>query len=204
MKMNLRMKKCWMKRGGPGWNWRHVCLHLRTLNAPQLPKDLSTSRSSLSKKRHQSFVFPLTGGKYHPVESQERWGGKRNKREQRTYCQMVRWQVSVTSRWMLGSGHCEQNVLCVWHAFKFPTLTTACPFTWGTKCLMFTKLLSRETTTTCSSDRALDCKDRLFSKPSSRSGNTLICLCCTDGKLLLGPDSRRDKHFLLRDREWIA
>lgn len=57
-----------------------------------------------------------------------------------------------------------------------PILATACPSTWETKCLMFTKLLSRETTTTCLSDRALDCRDRLCSKPNSHSGKTVTPL----------------------------
>lgn len=52
-------------------------------------------------------------------------------------------------------------------------LVAACPSTWGTKYLMFTKRLSRETTTTCSYDKAPDCRDRLCSKPNSHSGNVV-------------------------------
>lgn len=57
--------------------------------------------------------------------------------------------------------------------FKCLFLAAACPSTWGTKCSMFTKPLSRETTTTCSYDKALDCRDRLCLKPNSHSGNTV-------------------------------
>lgn len=65
--------------------------------------------------------------------------------------------------------------LCLawFEAFLF-FLAAACPSTWGMRCLMFTKLLSRETTTTCSSDRVLDCRDRLFSRPNSHSGNAVL------------------------------
>lgn len=45
------------------------------------------------------------------------------------------------------------------------------------RCLMFTKRLSRETTTTCSSDREQDCRDRLCSKPNSHSGNAVAKRC---------------------------
>ncbi len=76
--------------------------------------------------------------------------------------------------------------------FKCRFLAAACPSTWGTKCLMFTKLLSKETTTTCSSVRALDCRDRLCSKPNSHSGNIVTCHCCVGDRLLLRPESHSD------------
>lgn len=42
-------------------------------------------------------LFLVTGGKYNSVASQKGRGGKWNAREQRTYCQMVWWQVCVVS-----------------------------------------------------------------------------------------------------------
>lgn len=80
---------------------------------------------------------------------------------------------------ILGLLRCQQGVLCPFNAFKCPILVTACPSIWGMKCLTFTKLLSRETTTTCLSDRVPDCKDRLSSKPNSHSGNAVTCRCCS-------------------------
>lgn len=55
--------------------------------------------------------------------------------------------------------------------FWFTFLLLACPSIWGMKCLTFTKHLCKETTTTCSYDRVLACRDKLSSKPNSPSGN---------------------------------
>lgn len=68
--------------------------------------------------------------------------------------------------------HCKQDKVVVVFFFK-RTFFSACPSTWGMKCLTFTKHLCRETTTTCSYDRVLVCRDKLSSKPNSHSGNTV-------------------------------
>lgn len=111
------------------------------------------------------------------VENTIRWRVKRDEEGNETResnARIVKWSDGRCVPRQ--SGRCvvcwrlrEHDVLCV--LFTFPVLSAACPSTWGTKCLMFTKLPSRETTTTCSSDRVPDCRDRLCSKPSSRSGN---------------------------------
>lgn len=114
---------------------------------------------------------------------------------------MVWWQVCVMSSWVLRLLHSDtRDVLCTFYAFKCLFLAAACPSTWETRCLMFTKLLCRETTTTCSSDRALDCRDRLYSKPNSHSGNTITCHCCVVDGLLLRPESHTD----LKQKLWVA
>lgn len=113
----------------------------------------------------------LTGGEYYSMASQERWGGKWNTRKQRPHRKMVRRQVRITV-----NTDAEVVTLCTFRSSKLAVLSTACPSTWETKCLMFTKLLSRETTTTCSSGRVPDYRDRLCSKPNSHSGNSHIPL----------------------------
>lgn len=187
MRMNLRMKKCWMKRDGLGSNWRYVAPLMcvcalsasKTLCLWCLSVHLEVTDFVMSRVTRVYSSSP-TGGEYNSVESKERRGGKWNTREQRTHCQMVWWQVCNMSSWMLGLLHCELDMLCtfpcIWNFFLF--LATACPSTWGMKCLTFTKLLSKETTTTCSSDRARGCRDRLCSKPNSHSGNKVTCHCC--------------------------
>lgn len=68
----------------------------------------------------------------------------------------------------------------IWHGLCFSVLlnsffflVAACLYTWGMKCLMFTKRLSRVTTTTCLYDRVLGCRDRQCSKPNLLSGNAI-------------------------------
>lgn len=69
--------------------------------------------------------------------------------------------------------------LWIWHGLCFSVLlncfflVTACLYTWGMKCLMFTKRLYRVTTTTCLYDRVLGCRDRQCSKPNLPSGNAI-------------------------------
>lgn len=119
------------------------------------------------------FCF-LSGGEYDQVEGEEGRGGNWDTREQRTHRQMVRRQVSVTSVRTMLTLYCTVGRMC---SVTWPVLFAACPSTWGTKCLTFTKLLFRETTTTCSSDRVLDCRDRPSSRPSWPSGDGLTSSC---------------------------
>lgn len=128
--------------------------------------------------RVYSFASP-TGGEYYSVASQERRGGKWNTGEQRTHCQVVWRQVRITVKLDVGV-----VTLCIFRALKLAVFATACPSTWETRCLMFTKLLSRETTTICSSGRELVYRDRLCSKPNSHSGNTVTYHCYIRDRLL--------------------
>lgn len=174
MRMSLRMKKCWMKKEGPDSNWRHVFHHTSVCDCVcylyisghlEGPDCLWLIRVCFSS---------LSGGEYDQVEGEEGRGGNWDAREQRTHRQMVRRQVSVTSVRTMLTLYCTVGRMC---SVTWPVLFAACPSTWGTKCLTFTKLLFRETTTTCSSDRVLDCRDRPSSRPSWPSGDGLTSSC---------------------------
>lgn len=178
MKMNLRMKKCWMKRGGPGSNWRYavqlVCIWegvwsclCKTSRMPCLSICVEVILFVWSE-----FILPLP-----QVENTIRWRAKKDEEgneARESNARIVKWS---DGRCVWYRAECRvyytlsrtRSVLSVLLNAFFPA--AACPSTWGTKCSMFTKRLSRETTTTCSSVRALDCRDRLCSKPNSHSGN---------------------------------
>lgn len=127
------------------------------------------------------------------VENTIRWRAKKDEEGNET-----RESNARIVKWSDGRCVCYVELgveLCTYRAFKKKclSLATACPSTWGTRCLMFTKLLSRETTTTCSSDRALGCRDRLCSKPNSHSGNAGTRHCCIGDRLLLRPPDAEAK-----------
>lgn len=193
MRMNLRMKKCWMKRDGPGSNWRYV--HLLCVcdcvvvcigwNRNELKASSVSKKKSLACQHIQRWVW-LTGEWPEfvilstQVENTIRWRAKRDEEGNETResnARIVKWSDGRCVLCEAGCrGYYTVNRTCsvpsvVLNVCSF--LAAACPSTWGTKCLMFTKRLSRETTTTCSYDKAPDCRDRLCSKPNSHSGNTV-------------------------------